>query len=679
MDNNGRSKGMLTVYLTWPLLLLIPVAAGNLAAAVVSPKAGAVMLPFTLIYLVLALWMFLSRRKRLTQALSAGAAAFAGAQKQLLTDIELPCAIADPDGRIMWMNQAFSSLMADAGIKRKALMTIFPGITRQELLIKDEPAELHAELGDRCYRVNLRRFVLKEDAEDKDSLLGGPQEFLAVTVSDETEILSLRQEVQDEKPAVGLVYLDNYDETMDSAEEVRRSLLTALVDRRITKYFDSYEGIVKKLEKDKYIFVVDSKNAQQIIESRFSLLEDVKTVSVGNELTVTLSIGMGMDGGSYNNDYDFAREAIDMALGRGGDQAVLKAGSRIQYFGGKSQQQEKSTRVKARVKAQALQELMETKDRVIIMGHHLGDIDSFGASVGMFRIAVTLGKKAHIVVNELTSSVQPMLDRFTDSPDYPDDMVLSGAEASELFDAGTMLIVVDVNRPNLTDAPELLDLAKTIVVLDHHRQASDVIQNAVLSYVEPYASSTCEMVAEVMQYIADGVKVRPAEADAMYAGIVIDTNNFLVQAGVRTFEAAAFLRRSGADVTRVRKMFRDSLQENQARAEVVATAELYRDCFAIGELSAEGLDSPTVVGAQAANELLNIKGIKASVVMTLYHGVIYLSARSIDEVNVQVMMEMLGGGGHRTMAGAQLTNMSLAEAREKVKEVIEQMLEKGEI
>ncbi len=679
MDKDGKSGGALSVYLTWPLIVLIPVVVGNIAAAVISPRAGALLLPFTLVILAMALWLFFARRKRVQKALTEFASSFSALQKQFLEAIDLPCALADTEGRLLWMNETFTQIFNATGIKRKALTAVFPEITSQELLVKDEPAEIHLRLGDMLCRVELKRFVLGGDADKDDSLMGGPQEYLAIAVFDETEILKCRREVEEEKTVLGLIYLDNYDETMDSVEEVRRSLLTALIDRRINKYIDSFEGIVRKLEKDKYFFIVNQKNALQIMEERFPLLEEVKSVSVGNERPVTLSIGMGMNGGSYGNNYDFARAAIDMALGRGGDQAVVKAGSHIQYYGGKSQQQEKSTRVKARVKAQALQELLETKDRVIIMGHALGDIDSFGSSVGMYRIAVSFGKKAHIVINEMTTSVQPMIDRFKDNPDYPDDMILNGMQAAELFDRNTMLIVVDVNRPNLTDAPELLELARTLVVFDHHRQGADVISNAVLSYVEPNASSTCEMIAEVMQYMSDGIKIRPTEADAMYAGILIDTNNFLIQAGVRTFEAAAYLRRNGADVTRVRKMFRDSLQDNQARAAVVANAEIFRGDFAIGELRSEGLESPTVVGAQAANELLNIKGIKASVVMTPYHNVIYLSARSIDEVNVQVMMEMLGGGGHRTMAGAQLSNMSMDEARNKVKEVIEQMLEKGEI
>ena len=386
-----------------------------------------------------------------------------------------------------------------------------------------------------------------------------------------------------------------------------------------------------------------------------------------------------MNGDSYSQNYELARMAMDMALGRGGDQAVVKNREKIEYFGGKSQQQEKTTRVKARVKAHALRELMETKDHLLIMGHKLGDMDSFGASIGIYRMATALNKKAHIVINDITSSVRPMMERFLDNPDYPDDLFLTGEKARELVDGNTILVVVDVNRPSITDAPELLKLARTIVVLDHHRQSSEIISNAVLSYVEPYASSACELVAEVLQYIADGIRIRPQEADAMYAGIVIDTNNFNSQAGVRTFEAAAYLRRNGADITRVRKMFREDMVDYKAKAEAVRHADVYQGAFAISVCPSEGIENPTIVAAQAANELLEIKGIKASVVMSRYNNTIYLSARSIDEVNVQVMMEKLGGGGHRTIAGAQLPGATVEEAKEKLKKAIQEMLEKGEV
>lgn len=271
-----------------------------------------------------------------------------------------------------------------------------------------------------------------------------------------------------------------------------------------------------------------------------------------------------------------------------------------------------------------------------------------------------------------------MMERF-ETGDYPKDLFLTGSEAADIVDNNTALVVVDVNRPSITEEPDLLKLVKTIVVIDHHRQSSEIITNATLSYVEPYASSACELVAEILQYVADSIRIKSPEADAMYAGIVIDTNNFTNQAGVRTFEAAAFLRRNGADVTRVRKLFRDSMEDYKARAEAVRQAEVYKKYFAISVCPSEGVESPTVIGAQAANELLDIVGMKASVVLTPYEGKIYISARSIDEVNVQVMMEKLGGGGHRTIAGAQLPGATIEEAKEKVKGVIDMMLEKGEI
>lgn len=679
MDKDSRAKSRLYVYQAWPLILSVPVLCGNLAVAVASKRIALMISPFTLIYIVLAVWLYVSHRKRLLSTLTRYSSEHSWVQKHLITKMELPYALSDEKGWLLWYNQSFRRILNAEKVKKKNLLSLFPEITNADLEMKDESAEVHAVLGETRFRIHLQRISMKLQGEEKDSLVGDCQEIFAVYLQDETEILAVRQEIEDEKPVVGMIYLDNYEEALESVEEVRRSLLMALIDRKINKYIGSMEGIVKKLEKDKYLFILNQKYMNQILEERFSILEDVKSVNIGNEMAVTLSIGVGMDGGSYNKDYEYARAAIDMALGRGGDQAVVKAGSKIQYYGGKSQQQEKTTRVKARVKAHALRELMETKDRVLIMGHRLGDIDSFGSSVGIYRIAVSLNKKAHIVINELTTSVQPMLERFRSSVDYPDDMILNGAQAAEQVDSNTLLVVVDVNRPSITDAPELLRMVKTIVVLDHHRQSGEVITNAVLSYVEPYASSASEMVTEILQYIADDIKIRPIEADAMYAGIVVDTNNFQNQPGVRTFEAAAYLRRCGADVTRVRKMFCDSLAENKARAAAVLSAELYRGYVAIGELPAEGLQSPTVVGAQAANELLNIKGIKASVIMTVYHNTVFLSARSIDEVNVQVMMEMLGGGGHRTVAGAQLAGATITEAKRRVKEVIDQMLQKGEI
>ncbi|WP_313581741.1 DHH family phosphoesterase [Lacrimispora sp.] len=685
MKEKFKIKGQLRTYMQWPLYLSALLIAANTVIGATSTKAGIIMAVFTLLYVGIAVWLYTYRRRLLMSGLVEFSAEYSWMQKQLLTDLELPYAMADVDGRILWGNTAFSEELGEEKplkVTKKNLMTIFPEITKEVLKLNDGMAVLHAARNERKYQIRLKPVFMKDSPEAIISTVGveaAGQMLVAVYLFDETEILSYKQMVDDQKMVAGLIYLDNYDEALESVEEVRRSLLTALIDRKITKYISNMNGIVKKLEKDKYFISIKQSYITELKENRFSILEEVKTVNIGNEMAVTLSIGLGMNGDSYSRNYEFARIAIDMALGRGGDQAVIKDGERIQYFGGKAQQVEKTTRVKARVKAHALRELMETKDRLLIMGHRLTDIDAFGAAVGIYRIATAMDKKAHIIINEVTTSVRPILDRFVGNPDYPEDLFLTGSKAAELVDANTLLVVVDVNRPSITDAPELLRLVKTIVVLDHHRQSSEIIDNAVLSYVEPYASSSCEMVAEVLQYIADGIKIKSAEADALYAGIVIDTNNFTNQTGVRTFEAAAFLRRNGADVVRVRKMFRDDLEDYKAKAEAVREAEIFEGCFAISVCTSEGIGSPTVVGAQAANELLDIAGIKASIVMTDYNHAVYISARSIDEVNVQVMMEKLGGGGHRTIAGAQLAGVSIEEAKTRVKAVIKEMLEKGDI
>ncbi len=681
MKKNERIKGQLRSYLQWPVFLSVFVMAANLAVGVVSPKAGIVMSGFTLLYILVALWLLFYKRKHLLGGLVEFSAEYAWVQKQLLYGMAMPYAIADAEGHLLWGNRAFSAVVHEERLSRRSLSSLFPEITGDFLEDMDESISVHTSFEGRFYRVDIQQVCLDETEGVRLGMVedGTQEKLLAVYLFDETKLLSYEREIDNQRLVAGLIYLDNYEEALESVEEVRRSLLTALIDRKINKYISNIDGIVKKLEKDKYLFVIKQQYTEELQENRFSILEDVKTVNIGNEMAVTLSIGMGMNGDSYIRNYEYARTAIDMALGRGGDQAVVKDGAKIRYYGGKSQQLEKTTRVKARVKAHALRELMDTKDKMLIMGHKIGDIDSFGAAVGIYRIATSFNKRARIVVNSVNSSVKPMMARFQNNPDYPEDLLMNGEEAAEWADANTMLVVVDVNRPSITEAPELLKKIKTIVVLDHHRQSSEIIDNAVLSYVEPYASSTCEMVAEVLQYIGDGIKIKPAEADAMYAGIVIDTNNFMNQAGVRTFEAAAFLRRNGADVVRVRKLFRDRLEDYKARAEAIQRAEIYRDCFAISQCPSEGLESPTVVGAQAANELLDIVGIKASFVMTQLNDTVYFSARSIDEVNVQVMMEKMGGGGHRTIAGAQLKDTTLDEARQRLKEIIEKMLEKGEI
>ena len=370
---------------------------------------------------------------------------------------------------------------------------------------------------------------------------------------------------------------------------------------------------------------------------------------------------------------------MDLALGRGGDQTVLKEGDKVTYFGGKSQLAEKNDRVKIRVKAQALMRVMENNDEFFIMGHKLPDIDSFGSAIGIYLMARKMKKNAHIVISEVTATVEPFMTRFTSNDDYPEDMFYTGQDALERVSPSTVLIVVDVNRPQITDCPELLNICRTKIVFDHHRQTSDPIADTFMSYVDSSASSASEMVAEMLTYVNEGTKLRGLEADALYAGIVIDTDGFNSKSGPRTFEVAAYLRRNGADVSRVRKLLRNDMNEYKAVAAAVSRAEVYRDSYAISVFEGDGLKSPTIGGAQAANELLDIRGIKASFVITKYEDKIYISARSIDEVNVQLIMEKLGGGGHMTVAGAQFKDKTINNVILELKETIDEMIVNDEL
>ena len=487
------------------------------------------------------------------------------------------------------------------------------------------------------------------------------------------------KENQEQRLVCGTIFVDNYEEALNSTEEVRRSLLAALIERKITKFMQEYDAIVHKTEKDRFQFVIQQRYLPLIQTTKFAILDKVREINIGNEIPVTLCIGVGVNGANYAQCAEWSRNAIELALGRGGDQAVIKDGDKISYYGGKTKQVEKSTRVRARVKAHALKQLLEGKEKVLIMGHKIGDVDSFGASIGVYRAARALNREAHIVINELTANVRALKAEFEHSSEYAEDMFLNEAQAMELVDLNTVLIVVDVNKPSYTECPALLTKTKTIVILDHHRQSSENIENAVLSYIEPYASSACEMIAEILQYITDGVRLRPTEANAMYAGLLIDTNNFINKTGVRTFEAAAYLRKNGADIIKVKKMFRDDIETYKVRADAVTRATIFDGMFAFAECRPEGLDSPTVVGAQVANELMNITGVKASFVFTNVKDTIYVSARSFEEVNVQLVMEKFGGGGHSAIAGAQLKDMSVEAAMTQVKMQLRIMKNEGEI
>ncbi len=450
-----------------------------------------------------------------------------------------------------------------------------------------------------------------------------------------------------------------------------------MIDRNINKFAKEIDGVIRKFEKDKYLISFQKKFLDSIEETKFGLLDTIREINIGNEIPVTLSMGIGATKDSFTKRIDYARTAIDLALARGGDQAVVKNEDKLAFYGGKTRSVENSTRVKARIKAHAFRELIEDCDRVLIMGHKVGDMDSLGAAIGVYACSKHFGKPAHIVLNKITTSIKPIHEQMVVDKEYPSDLFINNQEAIAFVSEQTLLVIVDVNRPSYTEYPELLKYIKKVIVFDHHRVTADHIENPVLSYIEAYASSTCEMITEIIQYVSDKVKLRPVEADALFAGITVDTKNFVAKTGVKTFEAAAYLRRSGADSIRVSKFFKNDMASYKAKATAVKDAQIYRDAIAIS-VCPSNIINPSLVGAQAADELLNISGIKASFVLTDLEHTIYISARSIDDINVQLIMEKLGGGGHLSVAGAQLENYTIEAALQILKETIDQYIEKGD-
>ncbi len=677
-----KLTGQIKKFLKYPLLFLLLLVAINIEIYMISTTAGLLMTAGIAAYALILFILSYRLQTHILEELISFATQYGQVQKQMIRELAVPYALTDEAGHLLWFNEEFERMTGrDSATYHKSIASLFNGLTADRFPARNEQLDYEILFNSRYYELQIRNIVL-DDLVDSSGLIernrGESQYIYAITLFDETDLKKYIRRYEDEMLVCGVMVLDNYDEALQSVEDVRRSLLTALIDRKITNYFQNADGIVCKYEKDKYQIVMRKRTLDELKESRFQILEDVKTVNIGNDMAVTMSIGIGVNQGSYNKNLENARLALDLALGRGGDQVVIRDAESITYYGGKSQAVEKSTRVKARIKAHALEEFIGGRQKVVVMGHKLLDIDAFGASIGIYRAARSLNKPAYIVVDVPNTSTQPFIDEFNESQEYDPGMFLNIHEAKEMVDNDTLLVVVDTSKPDYTECQDLLSQTSAIVVLDHHRQSNDCITGAGLSYIEPYASSTCEMVAEILQYFSDGVKLKPMEASAMYAGIMVDTDNFMNKTGVRTFEAAAFLRRAGADITRVRKLFRENINSFRAKGEALERAELYRDHFIISVCPSKNIESPTIVGSEAANQLLNIRGVRASFVLTEYRGQVYISARSIDEVNVQIIMEKLGGGGHLNMAGAQL-DTSIDEARNRLKQVIDDMIQGEEI
>ncbi len=572
-------------------------------------------------------------------------------------DIPVPYAIVDSGYDIIGCNEEFLQLMelncfTDINIKKR---------------IPDYDQHLNnqiVKMGDKFYR------IYSSHAELADGSIANSLCFMDVT-----EIEKLKENIENEKTVVGLIYIDNYDEVIESIDDSAIPMLTAIVDRKLTSMIHEARGILKKTEKDRYFFCITAEALAQIQKNKFEILNEIRMINVGEHIPVTLSIGIGIGEVTLEAAMKSAKAAIDLALGRGGDQALIKNGDKYIFYGGKSGEVSHNARIRARVKADALSELIAESERVYVMGHKIADADCFGAAVGIYRISKCLGKPCSIILDGIPGTIKKIAVKFTSNPDY-DEMITDSQEAWQNITENTLLIIVDTHINSRVESVDVLNKASKVIVFDHHRKSTDFIEKAVMVYHEPYASSSCELVTEMIQYIGEKVKLKSAEADALLAGITVDTQNFSMKTGTITFEAAAFLKRCGADGIRVRKLLQEDLSIFKAKAMAVASTEMIYDGMYMAVCPSD-YGNTSVTAAQAADDLLDVEGIKASFVICEDGDTIFVSARSLGEINVQVILEKIGGGGHQTISGAQFKGKTVEEVKEIVKEAVRQYMEES--
>ena len=672
-NNNGKKRlGELRLYLSWPMILIFYFIIADIFVYMVNEKAGGIFFLFLVVYAIFAIYLHAFRFNSLPSALARAIENQAKIQGIDFDEVDIPHAVLSKEGRVLWGNKKFTGLI-NSSIVGLNIKEIFKEVSAGTLLkLTEEKEIILSEYNNRKYRIELRSLSLEKAEElNLTHIFNEDDRLVLLYLYDETDYYNLKTEYDNNKQVIGFIYIDNYYEVAENMEDSKAAMLIAMVDRKLTRYVSYNKGIIKKLEKDKYFFITTKKDINDMIEDGFSILTQTKEIIGGDNIPLTLSIGIGYEGKSLEANHDLARVAIDMALGRGGDQVVVKRGKDILYFGGKSASTTTTVKVRARVKAMTFRETLDTKDKVLVVGHKNGDFDSFGASIGVYIMAKQLSKECHIVINSLTKAVGEVKNRMENSDRYPKDMFIDGDEALKFADENTLLVIVDHNVPNIADEQRIFDLGLDKVVFDHHRMSENTINDTVISYIEPSASSTCELVVEVMNYFEETLKVKQLEADSMFAGIVVDTMYFTYHTSARTFDAASYLKSKGADNDRVRKLLRVDLDYEKAKIEIINNAEFYKGCYAIAIIDENYNIESGVAKALIADELIDIKGMKASFVIS-YDGDTYnISSRAIDDVNVQVLMEEIGGGGHRSQAGASIRAENFEEVVNKIKELID--------
>lgn len=580
--------------------------------------------------------------------------------RDLIFNLPVPFSLVSENGSILWYNEVFQTTMESQEWIGESMGRIIPNFSFSLF----EKESVMVSLGEQTYQVLCNVIEPKDEKSSRLAMLYW---------IGRTELTDLKERLEMSQPCIAMIQIDNYEELGSLGEEFKMSEIDAAVHRTLDGYAVRMSAALREYDAGKYMMVLNYRQLNWLVERKFELLDEIREIDVGNSMPVTLSMGIGAGSDSFTKVYEFAGVAMEIALGRGGDQAVVKQADTLNFYGGKSKTLEKRNRVKARVIAHALKELVSESERVFIMGHKVPDMDSLGAAVGFLAIAQNLDKKGYIVFEESNPSVDNMMRRLREEDEEYSANFLTPAEAEELFQPNDLLVVVDNHRPESAEAPKLITKAKKLILFDHHRRTASFIEPVTLMYMEPYASSTCELIAEVISYMGDAMKLLSYEADALLAGITVDTKNFTYKTGVRTFEAASYLKRAGADTMAVRKLFKDDLSILIQKASVMKETEIYKTCFALSQFDQDS-DISILVAAQSADELLKVRGVRASFVVTNYGGRIHISGRSMDEINVQVIMEKLGGGGHMNSAATQI-DTSLALAKNMLKQAIDEYIE----
>jgi len=574
----------------------------------------------------------------------------------------IPISIIGPFGQIFWFNKKFKELVGDEIDNIENIDEFIRGFPVKTMADNREGTINSVEITDSGKTFNIMYYSLEEGR------FGEGISYVCYW-NENTAFANLKAKYNDERPVAMLVQIDNYDEISEKLDKGEKSAMTAEVEKILNRYASEMNGFVLRYDTARFLMMIENGFLESLESRKFSMLEDVKALKGAGDFNFTLSVGTGVLAKNLTQLLEYAKGALDVALGRGGDQAVVKRINSVKFYGGKSKAVEKRTKVKARIISYALRQIMDQSSNVIIMGHRVGDMDSLGASIGLYAMARSRGKKAYIVLNTVNHALKNMYERMKHEESHYLDALISTETAMNMIDQNTLVVVLDTHRPSYTEAPELLTKVDKIVLIDHHRRSEEYIENPLLDYIEPYASSTCELISELVQYMEDHIKLTKFEADALLAGIVLDTNSFTFKTGVRTFEAASFLRRNNADTTDVKELFNESLESMKRKTEIIERSEIVFDDAAVSYIDEISEDS-NVIAAQGADELLTIKDIKMSFVLVRNKDYINISARSTGPINVQVIMESLGGGGHLNMAGAQIPTHDMDEAKYKLIEAI---------